>query len=893
MVVGEYRTNLSFARRRPLASTESAATIIQREGFNSRSAMKRRLALVVTVLIGMIAARSWGDDFQNPPADADGALALASRFETFSKLTLREHSVPQAGWYESLSLLQAAAKLDANEPRYIKAVSQDQLYLGDSDGALASLKIYSRLKPDDQTALVRIIDLYLNGLQSSDTKIAYLKSILDKEALPAPVRSEAAYQCAQLYMSREQTSEAKKMLDSALTLNPLNLPAMHMKYSLTSSGEAPAVRVTQLMAMLKAAPANPEISTQIAEELAAVGMVRASIDWYTYANDVYGATNLLPEREFALGAGAELLINNRPELAAPMMTQYCTANPYDSAGWLLRCDISQAQADETPSDKTVQSATADVMHQASNALTNIFAEARLAAGDTTATTRPISSPDNPTLPDLSGDVDRLHQAHNPQLTDAYVAAASDLVWYDLFYQHNTDAADPVLAVLGNLLSDKDVQLARLRGWREYIGGNSVAATTKLSAAAANDPLAALGLVLIDLADTHKHDAALARGKQLLSNHPAGLIGATIATALRKYDVAVEPTPDASAVGAAADAFPIDYLAIVSRPQSYYLIHAEPDQDSYVLGQPILIRVVIENISSYDLPIGTDYALQPGLWFDAYLRGIESQSFPGAVFDQIDGRLVLPSGQSVTELVRVDDEEMNPVFSQNPNLSLTVNFGIVTNPRAVAAKGPNTPELGQPGPCGYSVQLSRMVLRTSSPIYTESARNDLLSTLQLGDGGTKIRTLDVLQAYARLLQKHTEAGAADMLDKFMSRIKDACDDREPSVSAWAKFIVANLSSADDQNAWLLKMSQDDAWQTRLLCLVACGSVGTNGQDIAQSLSKDKEPIVATYAKALADRLSTEAAQQAPAAPPPAAAPITIPTDIPPAVPPSEPATPSGP
>jgi hypothetical protein len=305
----------------------------------------------------------------------------------------------------------------------------------------------------------------------------------------------------------------------------------------------------------------------------------------------------------------------------------------------------------------------------------------------------------------------------------------------------------------------------------------------------------------------------------------------------------------------------------------------------------LIRVVIENISNYDLPVGANYAIQPGLWFDAYLRGIESQSFPGAVFDQIDGRLVLPSGQSVTQLVRVDDEEMYPVFAQNPNLSLTVNFGIVTNPRAVAARGPNTPELGQPGPCGYSLQLSRMVLRTSAPIYTDTARNDLLQTLQLGDGGTKIRTLDILHSYVLLLQKHTEPGAADILDKFTSRIKDACDDREPAVSAWAKFIVAALSTGDDQNTCVLKMSQDDAWQTRLLGLVASGSVGTNAMEIAQTLSNDKEPIVATYAKALTTRLAALPAQQAPTAAPAAPAPVVVPNDIPPAVPATPPDAPS--
>jgi tetratricopeptide (TPR) repeat protein len=832
---------------------------------SQRILMTRRLALLGLMISCLVVSRAWADDTNAPPADADGSVALASRFESLARQTLRASNLSSSAWLQSSLLLKAAVQLDPNEPSYGRLLADDLLSINDGPGAIAALKAYTLLDPDDQTAQVQLIDLYLAKMQSADEKIKYLHAIVAKEPITPEVRSAAAERCARLLLARSEPADALTMLNTALELNHLNIEAMRLKYDMTAAAASPMDRVMQLFSMLQASPSDPTLSTRLARQLADAGLIDESLQWFGYANQIYNAAGLRPDPLFACGIASELIVASRITDADKILSPFAADQPDNVQGWLLYATASKYQAESNPDDQVIQAANNDLLRQAEIGLGNRVLELRAQAGATDATTRPMDSPTVPALPDLSGDPDLLVKANNTELTDDYIYTVTSLAWFELYYRHDAAAADPLLSILGKMLSNRDVQLARLRGWRQFIGGDPVAATTKLVAVQAADPLAALGLILIDLNDPKKQQDAINRGKQLLQDNPSGLTAATILASLHKYDVSLEASPRSEAVATAVDNWPRDIFQIISQPRSMYVINAEPVKDDYLVGEPILIRVTIENVGNTDLSIGPDGALHPDLWFDAYLRGLDMRSFAGAAFDRIDQRLVLPVGQTVTKIVRVDDGALYGIFNENPGISLTVNFGIVTNPMAVQASGGMGTSLGRPGPGGYGAQLNRMVLRDPVPFGSDSAREDMLNALLVGDGGTKIRMLDILSSYLAEMPSGASPDTLAIGQKFASHIHQACDDKTPAVAAWAKFVLANISAADDRATILAQMETDPNWQSRFTALVFRSLAKDQTAIPVHDLTKDKNPLVRSFAAALASRVSATA-DSTPANPP---------------------------
>ena len=71
------------------------------------------------------------------------------------------------------------------------------------------------------------IDLVVDGFETVDKKLEYLQILLSKKELIAPeIRSAVAWRCALLLLEKRQTSDADAMVKQALTLNPVNWPAL-------------------------------------------------------------------------------------------------------------------------------------------------------------------------------------------------------------------------------------------------------------------------------------------------------------------------------------------------------------------------------------------------------------------------------------------------------------------------------------------------------------------------------------------------------------------------------------------------------------------------------------------------------------------------------------------
>ena len=109
-----------------------------------------------------------------------------------------------------------------------------------------------------------------------------------------------------------------------------------------------------------------------------------------------------------------------------------------------------------------------------------------------------------------------------------------------------------------------------------------------------------------------------------------------------------PTEASAAVNTELAKFPPLLTRMLDYPGAFYALRVEPVKTSHQYGEPILVRVTVQNISEFDLTVGADGIIRDGLWFDAQQRGISSQPFPGIAFDRLAGPVVLPVNYVVYE-----------------------------------------------------------------------------------------------------------------------------------------------------------------------------------------------------------------------------------------------------
>jgi tetratricopeptide (TPR) repeat protein len=837
--------------------------------------MKDRLVLaIMATILTLASGRALADYGDENSADPDGSIALAEQFATFAHLTFHQNKIPQRALQLDAALYRAAIRLNPNEPRFSRALADIMLEMNDVPGAMDALKKYMALIPYDQTAQVQYIDLCLasDQMQSLDQRLSYLRLLLQKQQIPGPVKSEIAYRAAQLLMDRGQNDEAKKLLDSALINNPMNLKVLRIRYIMTQAKALPVDRVQQLLRILEANPADPVVASRLAEQLAQLGLVMPAITWYGVADQLYNATGVRADPAFVLGASSELLLAKHAEDAARLSAKYTNTLPEDADGWFVVLSVLRFQLSlyQDPQMEAVQTAT---VQKASIAISNRILVLRKMTGDTNATTRPVDSPTDTVLPDLSDDTDRFKATQYRDLIGIYESSLESLAWLDLYYRHDANAAAPLIDDLARLAPPNDAVLLRLRAWQQYVSGDSNGALPKLKALGRQDALAALGAILIEAADPATEARAVVEAQKLLDDHPSGVVAAVLWSEFSKYHLSVNPSPGSQTVAALASNVPQAYMQLVTEPRGFYSTQVTPLKSTYKFGEPILVRVTMQNVSQVDLAIGDDCAVHPELWFDARLRGMMDQGIAGIAVGRLDQKLVLGPGESVSTVVRVDQDALQRLFAGDPRIDLAVSLNLIINPTMAAPKEQNQPPQAQPGICGYSQSSSQLIGREPTPIENLQQRLALYQGLTSDDGGEKIRTMTVISAYIAGLRDNNGNGVQDIVKELVGKLHRVDNAGKDSVLSFQKYLLAVTAQPSDQIDAVKAMANAEHWQTRLLALVLANQLGNDGISIADRLASSKDAIVRDYATALSQSLQAAATQPSSPASPPAPAPET--------------------
>ncbi len=612
------------------------------------------------------------------PTTAPGYAAVAAHLGVLAHRVLQVQKMDPGNWKMAAALLEAAQRMDGAEPRYPRLLVDALFEIKDDPNIfqerMAAAQAFRKLQPEDRSIQVLIIELFLSQMQSAEKKEAYLNDLLGRLEIHPEVRSVVAVRLSDVLMEKKSEEEVQKALREALRLNPLNLEALQREFSLTvRSTTQPVERAHIEVAMLRSNPNQFGIMVDLAQQLADVGLVDESLNWFTQAGLLANMSHSASPRDYVLRYAVEAFIADQNQLAAQGCEEILKSGE-DQTALMLRLMQEQRKENKQSIDQY-----RSLTH---NAIVNRLQQIRNFLGVKSAATQP-SGGEEIAVPDLSGDGPLLAKSESRETQQgqaAYVDSLLTLAWFEVYFNQKPKEAKRVTDFLDQILP-ANAGVARIVGWIYLVDGDATAAKQKLSAVADRDALAAMGLIRLGRAGAEDAAKLDAQAAQLLSQNPSGLTGATLWNEFHARQIKLTPKPDAEPMRAELRKFSAGWLKILDKPQNYYLLKAEPTKVSFEFSEPVLARVSLQNIGSDDITVGRDGVIRPDMWFDAnipQLKAAVPQPMQGVAIERLWQQGVLHPKQIISQVVRLDDGALSMPFMQNPSLPLSLTMTVRTN-----------------------------------------------------------------------------------------------------------------------------------------------------------------------------------------------------------------------
>jgi hypothetical protein len=272
-------------------------------------------------------------------------------------------------------------------------------------------------------------------------------------------------------------------------------------------------------------------------------------------------------------------------------------------------------------------------------------------------------------------------------------------------------------------------------------------------------------------------------------------------------------------------------------------------------------VALQNISAYDLTIGEEGVIKPGLWFDVQLTGLAQRNMSGVAFERITDRIVLKAKQTIIRNVRVDQGQLAMFLSQTPGPPIGMRVTVRTNP-LMFKEGMIS------GPGGQAQELNKGLERAAFP-PTDENMNRAINLIQGGDAREKMRSMESLAMLGMLLKNQKDAAPEVRArgESLIDAVKKARFDSDPNVRAWAGFIFTFGAPEEERAPNVQRMLLDEAWQSRLLGLAGMSPLPRERQmQLARDvMERDSEQLVKDFAKATIEKPPPKPTTQPAAAP----------------------------
>ncbi|HEX8912929.1 MAG TPA: hypothetical protein VF796_11255, partial [Humisphaera sp.] len=835
----------------------------------------------------------------------DAQVAIAARFSTAAQEVLRAPNAERdpAAWRLACTFLEAAQRLDTQEPRYPRLRALSLFDLGDADQAAPALAAYLSLVPDDDFARLRLAEHYASRMQTTDERLKYYRHLMDTPTIRPEVKSRVATWAAGLLLERSQ-SDAAAMVATAIGLDPLNVYAQRMHWALVARDGTPEQRLRSQLAQLRCDPSQIQVLTAVGRELAAAGLVRDGAKWYGWGLAVALRTETPVDPSFLVEYASLLFLDGQPQAADEVLGRMLAMNQTVVPAWFLQMIVRRGGAGGAGNvafEEVTQRAREQLAARAStlSRLIKEEADAAAAAGPVTTApasrpaSRPTSRPDGSLAPidlrsglaggaaggplapgDTAGPgadalAETIRLLKQPGASEYYLQefteAIGDLAWCEVYFARNETAAVTWIDALAKLLGDAHPAVSRDRGFLQILRRDDAGAMKTLWPLRKADPAAAMGVADLlsrgswngpaaPAAGTSRPATAPARSpdtdpdvlvQRLLDEHPTGLTGALVAGHFRDRKLFARPAAVAAQLSTIlAREFPLELLDVVARPELFYAPSGRPAKDRTRVGDPVMARVSLTNRSDFDLPIGPDGIIKPDLWFDTrVVLGVE-RPFPMSGSDRLAGPLVLKARSEMSQVVRVDTGAVADALRERPSASVDIYATVMTNP--LVTKDYKVIA----GPGGVRREFPGRLIRVGAPVGQDLQRKRLYDAVAGGLPNEKLWALDVLAAQV----EQTRGPDIDKVQvpfgrEFLEQISRARGDRVPQVAGWATLLDLRLADPNDPKGAEARLraaealARSPAWENRLLSVWAGRALPVaDRKRVVSIIAADAHPLV---------------------------------------------------
>ncbi|MDY6913969.1 MAG: hypothetical protein SVT52_05885 [Planctomycetota bacterium] len=584
--------------------------------------MKTFLSFAVLLNLAMAAAA------QAPagkPAKTDNATSpLAAEGLRHSAMSILHVAPATPSRAERLvALCLFADKLMPNHPQTARLLADIYETQGRLKLASGAIQRYLAENQADHTQSVRWLHTSLETLNSAEQRVEFLKSVLARADLPAPLRAEAAMAWARILLGKGEKERAADLFAQALKLDKFNPLALSSRLA-SRKAPAPADRTDTMLATLHGNPLAVRIAWDLATQLDSLGLYTQSLEFFDYAwavSSVRGEQNV--SHDFIRGYFNAMLDAGQGRRAVEMFQPLAKRFEKSTDLRTLLIEAYRGLNEDDKADKHVE------------ALSARYKPRRAASGASTSFAVELAWFYLITRP-------------RPNTALAYARSAARTAGDNPIVQRvlgaaelATGQADLVEAGRKRLekLLKKDIYAAAFLAEHYYATGNEAAG-----------------------------GGAIISGAKLTRSGPAFR---RIAALAKKHKVAIPPAAGSQAVLAAVNQFDRRVLEMGRTPEKFLAVTIRPAVEETAPGQAIEIVATLTNRGPIAVPVGNWGLLSPVVSLKVTVSGESFTNLPLAVWP---APRYLQPGESVRCRTRLDVGRLAQYLADRPldELEMTVS-----------------------------------------------------------------------------------------------------------------------------------------------------------------------------------------------------------------------------
>jgi len=492
------------------------------------------------------------------------------------------------------------------------------------EAATNALTRYVRLRPEDDAARLKLIDLQIEGLQTAESRASFIRGMLKDGGLSRVCESDLRRRLASHHFERRETREAEREVEDALRLNPFSQEARELAYEIFGETEPGLQRVELALQLIGTNPTQTNLIWDLAEFLDQISLHRQAQEWYQRAIEIHRASSKTP---------------------VPASYWHRVAISYMHSG-----DFEQAR-------KSADAALAadPSLHVArllrGNALSRISQE-QSAASDLDAVEKAYAA--------VMGEVREKKQSDR----------AAEIAWFYCYYRPDKDKSLEFSKIA--MEDPQHGSLARLaHGYALRMNGKTDDAIKVLEPLSEVDQMAALELARACLERDDKSRALTVLHKGATIQY-SGIAYNMIRDLLAKYGEVPPEAPPHPKIASAVEKFDRRIFDFPKRPESFLKFALRAEQSSLPAG-PIEVTLRLENIGPFAITLGDGYLCRPLATLSARIGDERDADFPNYLQVMLNAKSILNPGDSLEKTIAIDVGGLREFLLQSVDRAQTIRI----------------------------------------------------------------------------------------------------------------------------------------------------------------------------------------------------------------------------